>query len=156
MPRKGSIKKREIIADPLFNSILVTRFVTYIMKEGKKSVAERIIYGSLNALRSKGHSEPVKSLEQAVSNVRPHIEVRPRRIGGTTYQIPMEVDDNRSIALALRWMIISAKGRSGRSMTNKLVDEIEDALNNRGGAFNMRENKRKMAEANKAFAHYRW
>ena len=156
MPRKGPIKKREVIADPLFSSVLVTRFITYVMKEGKKVVAERIIYEALNSLKSKGHSEPAKALEQAVSNIRPHIEVRPRRIGGTTYQIPMEVDDNRSTALALRWMIISAKGRSGRSMTDKLADEIEDALNNRGGAFNMRENKRKMAEANKAFAHYRW
>ncbi|NRA73890.1 MAG: 30S ribosomal protein S7 [Rickettsiales bacterium] len=156
MARKGSIKKREIIADPLFNNVLVTKFIRYVMKEGKKTVAERIIYTTLNMLKEKGHPDPVQALETAVSNVRPHIEVRPRRIGGTTYQIPMEVDDVRSTSLALRWMITSAKSRSGKSMINKLADEITDALNNRGGAFNMRENKRKMAEANKAFAHFRW
>ena len=156
MARKGSIKKREVVADPLFNNVVVTILMKYVMKQGKKTVAERIIYNMLDLLKEKGHSDPIQTLEQAVSNVKPHIEVRPRRIGGTTYQIPMEVDSRRSTSLALRWMITSAKSRSGKSMTNKLADEVIDAFNNRGGAFTMRENKRKMAEANKAFAHYRW
>jgi len=156
MARKGSIKKREVIPDPLFGNVLIARFVSYMMEDGKKSVAERIIYKALDGLKTKGHPEPVKALEQAVTNVRPHVEVRPRRIGGATYQIPMEVSDRRSIALALRWIITSAKGRPGKSMVDKFSNEVLDALNNRGGAISMRENKRKMAEANKAFAHYRW
>jgi small subunit ribosomal protein S7 len=156
MARKGSTKIREATPDPLFGSVLVSRFVSYIMKEGKKAVAEKIIYGTLDGLKAKGHPEPVKALEDAVSNVRPHVEVRPRRIGGATYQIPMEVSDRRSTALALRWIISCAKARSGTSMVDKLLNETLDALNNRGGAVGMRENKRKMAEANKAFAHYRW
>jgi small subunit ribosomal protein S7 len=156
MARKGSIKIREVVPDPLFSNVLVARFISYIMKEGKKAVAEKIIYKTLEGLKTKGHAEPVKALEDAVSNVRPHVEVRPRRIGGATYQIPMEVSDRRSTALALRWIISCAKGRAGTSMIDKLSNEIMDALNNRGGAVTMRENKRKMAESNKAFAHYRW
>jgi len=156
MARKGSTKKREVIPDPLFNNVLVAKLISYIMKEGKKAVAERIVYQSLEMLKSKGHPEPVKALEQSISNVRPHVEVRPRRIGGATYQIPMEVSEKRSIALALRSIIASAQSRKDKSMPSKLTNEILDALNERGGAIAMRENKRKMAEANKAFAHYRW
>ena len=156
MARKGSAKQREVIPDPLFGNVLVSRFVSYMMMDGKKSKAERIIYKTLEELKTKGHPDPIKALEQAVSNVRPHVEVRPRRIGGATYQIPMEVSDRRSTALALRWIITSAKGRSGKSMVDNFSNELLDALNNRGGAITMRENKIKMAEANKAFAHYRW
>jgi small subunit ribosomal protein S7 len=156
MSRKGTTKIREVTPDPLFSSILVSRFVSYIMQDGKKAVAEKIIYSALEGLKTKGHADPIKALEDAVNNVKPHVEVRPRRIGGATYQIPMEVSARRSSSLALRWIIASAKARAGVSMADKLLNEALDALNNRGGAVSMRENKRKMAEANKAFAHYRW
>jgi small subunit ribosomal protein S7 len=156
MARKGSVKLREVSPDALFGNLLVGRFIAYMMREGKKSVSERIVYKTLEDLKTKGHTDPIKALEQAVGNVRPHVEVRPRRIGGATYQIPMEVPDRRATALALRWIITSASARAGLSMVEKLSNELQDALNNRGGAVTMRENKRKMADANKAFAHYRW
>lgn len=157
MARKGTVRKREIVGDNLFNNILLTRMITCIMREGKRAVAEKIVYKALESLKVKGEAiEPIKIFEQSIANVKPQIEVRPRRIGGATYQIPMEVPDNRATALALRWIITAAKDRSGKSMTEKLTNELLDAYNNRGGAITARENKRKMAEANKAFAHYRW
>lgn len=157
MARKGTVRKREIPGDHLFNNVLISRMITCIMRQGKRALAEKIIYQTLAGLKIKGESiEPIKVFEQSVSNVKPQIEVRPRRIGGATYQIPMEVPDSRATALALRWIITAAKERSGKSMIEKLTNELVDAYNNRGGAITVRENKRKMAEANKAFAHYRW
>ena len=157
MARKGTVRKREIAGDNLFNNILLARMVTCIMREGKRAVAEKIVYKALESLKVKGEAiEPIKIFEQSIANVKPQIEVRPRRIGGATYQIPMEVPDNRATALALRWIITAAKERSGKSMIEKLTNELLDAYNNRGGAITARENKRKMAEANKALAHYRW
>ena len=157
MARKGIVRKRKIAGDHLFDNILISRIITCIMRRGKRALAEKIVYKTLEGLKIKGEAaEPIKIFEQSIGNVKPQIEVRPRRIGGATYQIPMEVPDNRATLLALRWIITAAKERSGKSMVEKLTHELLDAYNNRGGAITVRENKRKMAEANKAFAHYRW
>ena len=157
MARKGVVRKRKISGDQLFGSVLVARLITCILRCGKRALSEKIVYKTLESLKIKGESiEPIKVFEQAIANVKPQVEVRPRRIGGATYQIPMEVPEHRATALALRWIVTSAKDRSGKSMIEKLSHELLDAYNNRGGAVTMRENKRKMAEANKAFAHYRW
>jgi small subunit ribosomal protein S7 len=157
MARKGSVRKRETVRDQVFNSLLISKMVTCIMRKGKKALAEKIVYSTLQNLKNKvENTEPIKIFEQSIANVRPNVEVRPRRIGGATYQIPMEVSEHRAVALAMRWIVGCAEERSGRSMIDKLTSELMDAYNNRGGAVTMRENKRKMAEANKAFAHYRW
>ncbi len=156
MSRKGSPSRREILPDPVFNKILVSKLVNYVMRSGKKSVAEKIVYGAFDIIKKQTKLDPVEVFEQTVDNVRPAVEVRSRRVGGATYQVPMEVRDVRAIALALRWLVNSAQARSERCMKEKLAAEITDAYNNRGGAITMRENKRKMAEANKAFAHFRW
>ena len=156
MSRKGCVKRRPEVADPVFGSVLVAKLITRVMERGEKAIARRIVYGAFTQLKGAEDSDRVKIFEQAVDNVRPRIEVRPRRVGGATYQVPTEVEERRAIALALRWMVNFAQGRSGKSMVEKLSNEIMDAYNNRGGAVNMRETKRKMAEANKAFSHYRW
>ncbi len=157
MARKGTTKKREIAPDHRFNNTLVAKMITCIMRQGKKSIAENIVYAALQALIIKGEDiSPIQIFEQSIANVTPQIEVRPRRIGGATYQIPMEVPAHRATALALRWLVTSAKARAGKSMIERLTNELLDAYHSRGGAITMRENKRKMAEANKAFAHYRW
>jgi len=156
MPRRREIKKREVLADPKYHDALVAKFMNGIMRRGKKSVAERIFYGALNIIEEKSHSDPLKTFKQGMDNVNPLIEVRPRRVGGATYQVPVEVRSERKIALAIRWIIGYAKQRSEKTMEEKLSAELMDAAGNRGAAIKKREDTHKMAEANKAFAHYRW
>ena len=156
MPRRREIKKREVLPDPKYHDALVAKFINGIMRRGKKSVAEHIFYGALNIIEEKSHSDPLKTFKQAMDNVKPLIEVRPRRVGGATYQVPVEVRSERKIALAIRWIIGYAKQRSEKTMEEKLSGELMDAAGNRGAAIKKREDTHKMAEANKAFAHYRW
>ena len=156
MPRKREVKRREILADPKYHDTLIAKFINGIMRRGKKSLAERIFYGSLDIIKEKIHSDPTKTFKQAMDNVKPLIEVRPRRVGGATYQVPVEVRPSRKNALAIRWIIGYAKQRSEKTMEEKLAGELVDAANNRGAAIKKREDTHKMAEANKAFAHYRW
>jgi len=156
MPRKGPVTKREVISDPIYSSRLVAKFINRLMVEGKKSTAERILYNSLQILAEKTNEEPLKAFEKAMDNVKPHMEVKPRRVGGATYQVPMEVRPDRQLALAIRWLISYARGRGEKGMTLRLSNEFLDAFNNRGGAVKKKEDTHRMAEANKAFAHYRW
>ncbi|HIC90893.1 MAG TPA: 30S ribosomal protein S7 [Syntrophaceae bacterium] len=156
MPRKGSVPKREILPDTRYGSKLVARFINNIMRKGKKSVAERILYQSFNIIQKRTHNDPLKVFEKALDNVKPVLEVRPRRVGGATYQVPMEVRFERRISLGIRWLITYAKRRPEKGMENKLAGELIDAANNRGAAVKKKEDTHKMAEANKAFAHYRW
>lgn len=156
MPRKGDVKKREILPDPKYNEILVTKFINGIMRRGKKSIAEKIFYKSLDLIQERTHQDPLKVFHQALENVKPLIEVRPRRVGGATYQVPVEVRPDRKIALAIRWIIAYAKLRSEKTMQERLCAELIDAANNRGASIKKKEDTHKMAEANKAFAHYRW
>ncbi len=156
MPRKREVKKREILPDPKYHDPLCAKFINGIMRRGKKSLAERIFYNALDLIKEKMHSDPLKIFNQAMNNVKPLIEVRPRRVGGATYQVPVEVRPERKVALAIRWIISYAKQRSEKTMEEKLAAELIDAANNRGAAIKKREDTHKMAEANKAFAHYRW
>ena len=156
MPRRREVRKREIIADPKFHDVLIAKFINGVMRRGKKSVAEGIFYGSMDLIQEKTHSDPVKIFRQAMDNVKPLIEVRPRRVGGATYQVPVEVRPERKTALSIRWIIDYAKQRPEKTMQEKLSAELMDAANNRGAAIKKKEDTHKMAEANKAFAHYRW
>ena len=156
MPRRREVTKREILPDPKYKNTLVAKFVNNMMRRGKKSVAERILYGALDIIQDRAKEDPLKLFEKSVSNVKPIIEVKSRRVGGATYQVPTEVRPERRTALAIRWLISYAKERSEKSMEEKLAAELMDAANNRGGAVKKREDVHKMAEANKAFAHYRW
>jgi small subunit ribosomal protein S7 len=156
MPRRREIKKREVLPDPKYHDALVSKFMNGIMRRGKKSVAESIFYGALNTIQEKTQADPMKTFKQAMDNVKPVLEVRPRRVGGATYQVPVEVRPERKIALAIRWIIGYAKQRTEKTMEEKLSGELLDAANNRGAAIKKREDTHKMAEANKAFAHYRW
>ncbi|MDI6850224.1 MAG: 30S ribosomal protein S7 [Candidatus Saccharicenans sp.] len=156
MPRRGIIRKRKPQPDPLYNSTLVGRLISLILKKGKKSVAEDIVYGTLDLLRQRTKDDPLKVLEKAIDNVRPLLETKSRRVGGATYQVPVEVPEHRSISLGMRWLVKFAKERGGKSMAEKLAAEILDALANKGGAVKKREDTHKMAEANRAFAHYKW
>lgn len=156
MSRRGRIAKRQPTPDPIFNNLLVTRFINTMMIEGKKSIAERIFYDSLDAAAARQGKEPLEVFQKAVQNVRPLIEVKPRRVGGATYQVPVEVKQDRGVALAIRWLISNARKRSGRSMIDKLSGEFNDAANGVGASVKKKEDTHKMAEANKAFAHYRW
>jgi len=156
MPRKREVKKREILPDPKYHDLLTSKFINGIMRRGKKSVGEGIFYGALDIIKDKTHSDPLKVFSQAMNNVKPLIEVRPRRVGGATYQVPVEVRPERKVALAIRWIIGFAKQRSEKTMEEKLSAELIDAANNRGAAIKKKEDTHKMAEANKAFAHYRW
>jgi small subunit ribosomal protein S7 len=156
MPRKREVKKREILPDPKYHDLLTAKFINGIMRRGKKSTGEGIFYGALDIVKEKTHSDPLKVFSQAMNNVKPLIEVRPRRVGGATYQVPVEVRPERKIALAIRWIIGFAKQRSEKTMEEKLSSELIDAANNRGAAIKKKEDTHKMAEANKAFAHYRW
>ena len=156
MPRKREVRKREVLPDPKYRDTLIAKFVNGIMRLGKKSVAEDIFYRSLDIIKERTQSDPLKTFKQAMDNVRPLIEVRPRRVGGATYQVPVEVRPSRKLALAIRWIIGFAKQRSEKTMEEKLAGELIDAANNRGAAIKKREDTHKMAEANKAFAHYRW
>ena len=156
MPRKREVRKRQIIPDPMYHDILIAKFINGLMRKGKKSVAEQIFYGSLDLIEEKIHSDPLKTFKQAMDNVKPLLEVKPRRVGGATYQVPMEVRPERKMALCIRWIIDYAKARPEKSMQERLSAELMDAANNRGAAIKKKEDTHKMAEANKAFAHYRW
>jgi small subunit ribosomal protein S7 len=156
MPRRREITKRKILPDSKYNNILVARFVNNLLKKGKKSVAESIIYGAFDIMESKVGEPPLEVFEKAVSNVKPVLEVKSRRVGGATYQVPTEVPADRRVALAIRWLIGNAKSRTGKSMREKLAAEFLDAAENRGASIKKREDTHKMAEANKAFAHYRF
>jgi small subunit ribosomal protein S7 len=156
MPRRGTIKKRKPRPDHFYNSTLISKFVNTVMSKGKRSVAERIVYGAMEQIKQKAKEDPLKMFEKAVENTRPFLETKSRRVGGATYQVPVEVSLNRSTSLAVRWILRYARDRSGKTMMDKLAAEILDAVNNRGGAIKKREDTHKMAEANRAFAHYRW
>ena len=156
MPRKGQVPRRESTADPKFDSVLVTRFVNSIMGEGKRSVAERHFYGAMKTVEEKTGQEAMAVLKQAMNNVKPVLEVKSRRVGGANYQVPVEVRPDRRNALATRWIIIHARARADHTFDEKLAAEIIAASRNEGGAVKKREDTHKMAEANKAFAHYRW
>jgi small subunit ribosomal protein S7 len=156
MPRKREVIHREILPDPVYHSPLVAKFVNSLMRMGKKSTAESILYRSLDLIKKKTEEEPIKVFEKAIENVRPVIEVKSRRVGGSTYQVPVEVRSNRRLSLSIRWLINYAKARSEKTMEAKLAGELMDAANNRGAAIKKKEDTHKMAEANKAFAHYRW
>jgi small subunit ribosomal protein S7 len=156
MPRRREIEKRDILPDPKFSNKLVAKFVNSLLKRGKKSVAESILYGALDIIEKRVKEQPVEFFEKAVNNVRPVIEVKSRRVGGSTYQVPTEVMPTRRTALAIRWLISNAQERTEKTMREKLAGELIDAANNRGGAIKKKEAVHKMAEANKAFAHYKF
>jgi small subunit ribosomal protein S7 len=156
MPRRGIIKKRKTPADSFYNSTVVARFINQFLREGKKTTAQRVVYETMDILKAKTKEDPLKILEKALENIRPFLETKSRRVGGANYQVPIEVAPGRSLSLGFRWMIKYAKERSGKSMQEKLSAEILDAINNRGGAVKKREDTHKMAEANRAFAHYKW
>jgi small subunit ribosomal protein S7 len=156
MPRKGSVPRREVPSDPVFSSPLVSKFVNCMMWDGRKSTAEQIFYGALKIMEQKTGDDPVKVFKKAVDNVKPILEVKTRRVGGANYQVPVEVNPNRRISLSIRWLISYTRARKEKSMEERLAAELLDAANNRGAAIKKREDVHKMAEANKAFAHYRW
>ena len=156
MARRREADKRQILPDPKYNDLLVARFINNLLKQGKKSIAESIFYGALDVVGEKTNEDPVKVFKKAIENTSPRLEVKSRRVGGATYQVPVEVKESRRAALSIRWMIQNAKSRSGKSMSEKLTGEIIDAYNNVGGTIKKKEDVHRMAEANKAFAHYRW
>ena len=156
MPRRREVPKRRIQPDPKYKDRMVGRFTSVIMKDGKKSTAERIVYGAFSVIESKTRNDPLAMFRRAIENVRPRVEVKSRRVGGATYQVPIEVRPERATSLAMRWLKDYARSRSGRSMREKLADEIIDAANERGESVKKREDTHRMAEANKAFSHYRW
>jgi small subunit ribosomal protein S7 len=156
MPRRREVPKRTVLPDPKYGSEMLAKFMTMVMTSGKKSVAERIVYGALDQIQAKGNKDPMDALEKALDNVRPMVEVKSRRVGGATYQVPIEVRSTRGAALAMRWMIDAARKRGEKTMAHRLAGEIMDASENRGAAVKKREDTHRMAEANKAFSHYRW
>jgi small subunit ribosomal protein S7 len=156
MSRRRRAEKREVLPDPKFGDIVLSKFMNVLMYSGMKSVAEGIVYGALERIGQKGGQDPVRIFHDALGNVRPEIEVRSRRVGGATYQVPVEVRSDRSQALAIRWLITASRARSELTMTDRLANELMDAANNRGAAVKKREDTHRMAEANKAFSHYRW
>ena len=156
MSRRHRAEKREIIPDPKYGDVVVTKFMNSLMEEGKKSVAERIVYGALGRIEQKAKRDGIELFHEALNNVKPAIEVRSRRVGGATYQVPVEVRSDRRQALAIRWIITAARGRNENTMEERLSGELLDAANNRGTAVKKREDTHKMAEANRAFSHYRW
>lgn len=156
MPRRGNIAKRDVLPDPLYGSKMVTRLINNIMYDGKKGVSQKIVYGAFDIVKEKTGKEPLEAFEQALENIMPVLEVKARRVGGATYQVPLEVRPARRQTLGLRWLTTYSRNRSERTMQERLAGEIMDALNSNGGAFKKREDTHKMAEANKAFAHFRW
>lgn len=156
MPRRGNIAKREVLTDPLYNSVIVTRLVNNIMLDGKKGVAQKIVYGAFEIVQEKTGKDPLEVFEAAMENIMPLLEVKARRVGGATYQVPMDVRPERKETLGLRWLTSYARNRGEKTMKERLAAEIMDAMNGTGGACKKREDTHKMAEANKAFAHYRW
>ena len=156
MSRKHSNFHRDILPDPKFSSELIARFINMVMRDGKKSVAERIVYGAIDEIEGRGHNEPLDVIEKALENVSPAVEVKSRRVGGATYQVPVEVRPKRRQTLAMRWIIDAARNRGENTMPRKLAGELMDAMDERGTAVKKREDTHRMAEANKAFSHYRW
>ncbi len=156
MPRRGNVPKREILADPMYNSVLVTKLVNSIMLDGKKGVAQKVVYGAFDIIKEKTEKEPLEVFNQAMENIMPSLEVKARRVGGATYQVPMEVRPARRQTLGLRWLTAYSRARSERTMAERLAGEIMDAANNTGASVKKREDTHKMAESNKAFAHFRW
>jgi small subunit ribosomal protein S7 len=156
MPRRRTVQKRDILPDPKYKDKLVAGLINVILKDGKKSVAERICYDAFDIISQRTNDDPIKVFKKAMDNIKPSLEVKSRRVGGATYQVPIEVRTNRRVALALRWLTKYASSRAGKSMKEKLAAEILDAANNRGTTVKKKEDTHKMAEANKAFAHYRW
>ena len=156
MPRRGSIAKRDVLPDPLYNSKLVTRLINNVMVDGKKGVSQKIVYGAFEIIQEKTGKDPLETFEQAMENIMPLLEVKARRVGGATYQVPIEVRPDRRQTLGLRWLTNYARNRSEKTMKERLAGEIMDAANNLGSAVKKREDTHKMAESNKAFAHYRW
>ena len=156
MPRRGNIAKRDVLPDPIYNSKLVTRLINNIMLDGKKGVAQKIVYDAFEIVQEKSGKDPLEAFEQAMENIMPVLEVKARRVGGATYQVPMEVRPERRQTLGLRWVTTYSRARSEKTMKERLAGEILDALNGAGGACKKRDDTHKMAEANKAFAHYRW
>jgi small subunit ribosomal protein S7 len=156
MPRRRVAERREVLPDPIYNSALVTKFINSVMSDGKRSKAENIFYRALNLVSQKAGEDPVKMFKRAVDNVRPMVEVKSRRVGGSTYQVPVEVPQERRGSLAIRWIVTAARARGEKTMVDRLAAELLDAANNRGNAVKKREDTHRMAEANKAFAHYKW
>ena len=156
MPRKGQVAKREVLPDPLYKSTLVTKLINSIMLDGKKGVAEKIVYGAFKRVEEKTGREPLEVFEEALNNIMPVLEVKARRVGGATYQVPMDIRPDRRRTLGLRWLTLYSRKRGEKTMEERLAGEILDALNNAGGACKKKEETHKMAEANKAFSHYKW
>ena len=156
MPRRGSIAKRDVLPDPLYNSKLVTRLINNIMLDGKKGVAQKVVYGAFDIIKEKTGKDPLEAFTEAMNNIMPSLEVKARRVGGATYQVPMEVRPERRQTLGLRWITTYSRARSERTMKDRLANEILDAINDQGGSIKKRDDMHKMAEANRAFAHYRW
>jgi small subunit ribosomal protein S7 len=156
MPRRRVAEKRDVLPDPIYNSVVVTKFINGIMWQGKKTVAEKIFYGAMKQVADKTGEEPLKVFKKALENVAPTLEVKSRRIGGATYQVPLEVTRDRKNTLAIRWIVLYARGRGEKTMQDRLVGELIDAMNNRGGSVKKKDEVHRMAEANKAFAHYRF
>ena len=156
MPRRGNVPKREVLPDPIYGSVLVTRLVNNIMLDGKKGVAQKVVYGAFELIKEKTEKDPVEVFAQAMENVMPSLEVKARRVGGANYQVPMEVRPARRQTLALRWLTVYSRSRGERTMAERLAGELMDAANNTGNAVKKREDMHKQAEANKAFAHFRW
>src|ERR1700690_2067895 len=156
MPRKGWIVRREVLPDAVYSSDLVQKFINSMMWDGKRSTAQRIFYGAMDQIAAQTNDDPLKVFKKAVENVKPTLEVKSRRVGGANYQVPVEVNQYRKQSLAIRWLLLYARTRAGKRMVDKLAEEIMDAANNRGGAMKKKDDVHRMAEANKAFAHYRW
>ena len=156
MSRKSSAPKRAFYPDPKYGSLILSKFINFIMYDGKKAVAEKIVYNALNQIKNKTKEDPIKIFNEAISNIRPNLEVRSRRVGGATYQVPVEVQTKRSQTLALRWLLEATRKRKNKTMSEKLFNELMDASQKKGSAMKKREDTHRMAESNKAFAHYRW
>ena len=156
MPRRGNVPKREILPDPMYNSVLVTKLINAIMLDGKKGVGQKVVYDAFDIIKEKTGKEPLDAFTEAMNNIMPSLEVKARRVGGATYQVPMEVRPERRRTLGLRWITTYSRARNEKTMKERLANEILDALNNQGGACKKRDDTHKMAEANKAFAHYKW
>lgn len=156
MPRRGNVPKREVLPDPVYNSVLVTKLINSIMLDGKKGVAQKVVYGAFDIVKEKTGKDPLEAFTEALNNIMPTLEVKARRVGGATYQVPIEVRPDRRQTLGLRWLTAYARKRNEKTMRERLAGEIMDAINNLGGAVKKREDTHKMAESNKAFAHYRW
>jgi small subunit ribosomal protein S7 len=156
MPRKGTVERREVGSDPVFSSQMVEKLINCLMYQGKRSVAQGIVYDAFDLVRQRANDDPLKIFKKAVENIRPTLEVKSRRVGGANYQVPVEVNRNRQASLSLRWLISYSRQRAEKSMIERLAGELLDAANNKGGAIKKRDDTHRMAEANKAFAHYRW